>query len=797
MRCSFRHRAAWLATTALLPTLAVAQQAAKAPDQPAATDVTEVVVTATRQAQSLSKVAESVSAFTAKKMDIQGIKSFADVAKFTPGVTFEEARHDVSIRGIESTAGSGTTGIYIDDTPIQARALGLNANNTLPAVFDLERVEVLRGPQGTLFGAGSEGGTVRYITPQPSLTKFSAMGHVEGAFTQDGAPSYEGGVAMGGPIIEGKLGFRASVWGRRDGGYIDRVDYLTRAVTEKNANRVDTFAIRAAVTLAPVDNLTITPSITYQKRDQHNYDNYWVTTSAAAGHLQNGTPDRMADPDRFYLPTLKVEYDLKGIKIISNTSYYNRLERVNGYSGTLYDLSYFQQIIGRGTDPLGNPCTTSFCTSGQPLLTPTGPNVPGLPRYQAENRITNAQQNFTEELRLQSADPDARLTWTAGVFYSSNRQQSTEIIIDPQLGDLSQLLWGETVLQAWGQDLLPGGVDYVNATKAKDRQTALFADATFKITDKLKLTGGLRYAWTHYEFVNVNDGPQDLLDNGGVPNVNTGGKDEKPFTPKAGLTYQINRDDLVYASVAKGFRIGGATPPLPAGACGPGFPTSYNSDSVISYEAGTKDRFLNRRLQVSASAYYIKWKNIQQAFIVPACGIQFTTNAGDAVSKGFDFQGQFNVSPALTLEASVGYTNAQFVKDARDANNDLLVSKGDRLAVVPWTATLAAQYNFHAMGHDAFARADYEFTSHLRGLTANQDIPNTFYDPGSVSDPATHLVSFRTGISFDKWDMAFYVNNLLDSRPQVDLNHQDKNTTLFEARTFRPRTFGLSASVHY
>jgi iron complex outermembrane receptor protein len=101
-------------------------------------------------------------------MEVLDIKSFADIAKFTPGVTFDEERHDVSIRGIDSKAGSGTTGIYIDDTPIQVRALGLNANNTLPAVYDLDRVEVLRGPQGTLFGAGSEGGTVRYITPNPA-----------------------------------------------------------------------------------------------------------------------------------------------------------------------------------------------------------------------------------------------------------------------------------------------------------------------------------------------------------------------------------------------------------------------------------------------------------------------------------------------------------------------------------------------------------------------------------------------------------------------------------------------------
>src|SRR5579859_6705732 len=214
----------------------------------AATAVGEIVVTATRKEESLSKVAESVSAFTAAKMDTLNIKNFADIAKFTPGITYAPDSHNISIRGIESTAGSGTTGIYIDDTPIQVRNLGLNANNTLPAVFDLQRVEVLRGPQGTLFGAGSEGGTIRYITTQPSLTHFSGMAHSELAFTENGAASYEGGVALGGPIIEDKLGFRISAWARRDGGWIDRVDYHTLATTDSNANRVDTYVLRAAVT---------------------------------------------------------------------------------------------------------------------------------------------------------------------------------------------------------------------------------------------------------------------------------------------------------------------------------------------------------------------------------------------------------------------------------------------------------------------------------------------------------------------------------------------------------------------
>lgn len=793
-------RSLLLSSAALLPFLGtMAARADEAP--PAATagaktatvEATEVIVTATRQKTALSKVAESVSAFTAEKMEVQGVKSFADLAKFTPGVSFDEARHDVSIRGITSRAGSGTTGVYIDDTPIQMRALGLNANNTLPAVFDLERVEVLRGPQGTLFGAGSEGGTVRYITPQPSLTSFSFSAHSELASTENGGLSYEGGVATGGPIVEDKLGFRASVWARRDGGYIKRVDYTTLATTDKNANRSDTYVLRAAVAWRPIENLTVTPAVNYQKRDQHNYDNYWVSISNPGnGKYLSGTPDRMADPDRFVMPSLKVEYQLPGMTFISNSSYYDRKERVNGYSGTLYNLSYFEQITGAGNDPMGNPCAGA-CTS--PLLLPKGLNLPGYPgKYVSRNWITNTQSNYTQEFRLQSSDPNARLTWVAGVFYAYNTQRSTEEINDPQLPALTQYLWGETVLQAWGENLLPNGDDYINDTRAHDRQTAVFVDATYGLTDKLKITAGARYAWTHFDFKNVADGPQELA---GGPVPSRGYKNETPLTPKVGLIYQATRDDMVYATISKGYRIGGASPPLPPAACGGVFPTSYNSDSVWSYEAGTKDRFFDRKLQISGSVYYIEWKNIQQAIYVPTCGIQYTANVGDAVSKGFDLQAQWQLVDHLQLEGSVGYTDAKFSKKAVDTGGQILALKNDALDVTPWTVTVGAEYRFTWLSRDAFVRGDYEYNSKRTTAIPAEDPGTKYYDPGLVPNPATNQLSLRAGVNFDKWDLALFAENVLNAHPRLNLAHQDKYTQLFEAQTLRPRTIGVAATYRY
>ena len=809
--------AAGAAAPLLISAAAQAQTATPGPTKVAtnSTSVSEIVVTATRREQALSKVPESVSAFTAQKMDIQGIKTFADVSKFTPGVTFDTDSHNISIRGIESTAGSSTTGVYIDDTPVQMRNLGLNANNTDPEVFDLDRVEVLRGPQGTLFGAGSEGGTVRYITNQPSLTHYSATLRAEGDYTDGGGPSYELGAAGGGPIIEDKLGFRISVYDRHDGGYIDRVDYQTLGPTDRNANWVDTLAMRAALAWQPIESLKVTASVDFQNRQQHNYDNYWVSISnPGAGQFLDGTPDPQPDKDKFLLPALKIEWDGPGVTFISNTSYYARKELVGGYSATLYNLSYFQHFLtgdptqqsvyGYPSDPQGVPCTNN-CGSLYPLLTATGPNAASLgplSNYYSRNTITNSQYNWTQEFRLQSSKPDSRLQWVVGGFGAFNYQRSTEEINDPQLPALTELLWNETMEEAWGEDLLPNGDDYINNTSAHDRQIALFGDATYAILPTVKFEVGLRFAWTHFDYFNSNDGAQDLLDDGGVPATASGSKNEKPLTPKFGLTWQVTPDDMLYGTVSKGYRIGGATPPLPAVACGGTFPTEYNSDSVWSYEVGAKGRFFDRSLQASLSLYYITWNNIQQAVYVPLCGIQYTTNVGNAISKGFDFEGQWNFTRAFELEWTVGYTDAYFSKTALDSFGNILAEKGDAIGEVgatpvPWTVSVGGQYNFHVFDRDAYVRFDDEFESKLNKLTIAQDPGTAYYDPGSVNNPATNLLNLRTGVTINQFNVALFANNVLNSHPQLNLAHEDSATLLYEAETFRPLTIGLEVNFKY
>src|SRR5262249_42770418 len=320
MRDSARVRAIRVGLSSTLCALGVAAGIASAqePEQQAG-PLQEVVVTATRHEEPLSKVPISVTAMTQDEMDQMGIKDFQDMVRFTPGVSIDTAgTNSISIRGISSSAGADTTGIYIDDTPIQMRSVGFNPDDTLPKAFDLDRVEVLRGPQGTLFGAGSEGGTVRYILVQPSLTSSSTYVRAEGSYTEGGQPNYELGIAHGGPIADGKLGWRASAWYRQDGGWIDRVDPTTGAVTENNANHQGTLQLRLAATWAPADSLQITPSVLYQNSKRHDMSTYWPAYSGSPGYptfsepsggtFNNATPELIPVNDEWYLPALKITW---------------------------------------------------------------------------------------------------------------------------------------------------------------------------------------------------------------------------------------------------------------------------------------------------------------------------------------------------------------------------------------------------------------------------------------------------------------------------------------------------------
>jgi iron complex outermembrane recepter protein len=768
----------------------------------------EIVVTATRREESLSKVPISVSAYTQESLDEKGVKDMSELVRYIPGVSIDQTgTNAISIRGISSSGGAGTTGIYIDDTPIQMRSVGFNPDDALPKTFDLDRVEVLRGPQGTLFGAGSEGGTVRYILTAPSLTKDSTYARGEVSYTQDGAPSYEIGVAHGGPLIDDVLGFRTSVWYRHDGGWIDRVDPTSGALVDSNANREGDLVARLAMSWRPIEALTITPSIFYQNDQKHDVSTYWpIFSNPSAGVFNDANPDRTPVPDRFYLIALKAEADLGKVRLFSNSSYYNRNE-LTGYEGTLYDLSYYQQA-----GVLGFPLLPG---APYPLIDNAGIHLPaGLTDYRSPATIQNRQISATQEFRLESNDPASPFVWTVGAFFQAEKEVSIEQIYDPMGNALLESLYGAGFTDIFGVPLLPNGDNYYNPNTTHDHQIAGFGEVTYALTDKWKVTAGGRVARTSFDIVHFTDGPLNY----GPVGPGSAFESETPFTPKVSTSYAPTNDHLFYFTYAKGYRVGGANAPLPSycsdGLIAEGYasgqaPQTYKSDSTQSFEIGAKDNF-NNVFRVASSIYYIRWNNIQQSvYVSGGCGLQFTDNLGTAVAKGFDLQADAVLGP-MAFEAAIGYTDARYIKTSP---HDLAVD-GDAISGQssingapgtnpPWNVTLGAQYNVVLADHKSFARFDFEFASANKWDSTLQDPRSAQYSPFTFGLPSTSFLQFRTGSNFGALEASFFIDNLLNShaltnyeRTFADGSNPTPPAPQYNYYTFRPRTFGLSFAYH-
>jgi len=823
-RATVRGTIAWtIATLLCAGGSAFAQEQAASTDTSSSGPLQEVTVTATRRSESLSKVPISVTALTQESLDDRGVKDFQEIARFTPGVNFDNSgTNNISIRGISGTGGAGTTGIYLDDTPIQMRALAFNPDEALPKSFDIDRVEVLRGPQGTLFGAGSEGGTVRYITTQPSLTTTTMYSREEIADTQDGAPSYEAGAAIGGPLVAGTLGARVAISYRRDGGYVDDINPVTLQSTEKNANFRNTLLARVAFLWAPTDKWSFSPSIYYQDQYRNDIDNYWpIYSNPSDGKFVNADPTQRRVPDRFYLTALKIQGDVGFADFISNTSYYHRKEQ-SGYEGTLYNLGYYQTFIGTQT-----------------LVDAAGIHLPaGALNYTSPSTVDNGQQNITQEFRLQSSDPAAKLQWTTGIFASVNRQTYLEQIHDPMLNELTEALTGQPYTDIFTDqngNPLPYDPAYPNdsyflKTDAKDQQYAIFGEVNYAIFDWFKVVAGVRFSKNKYSFDTLTGGPQLF----NTTRAGSGDNSENATTPRLGLDFQVDPNNLYYFTYAKGFRPGGANNPLPEAACAQDFqsfgitqaPTTYSSDSVQSFEVGAKNN-IGGRVRLATSIYYIKWNNIQQTVIPPICQISFIANLGQAVAKGGDIQADVAVTDNLNLELTAGYTDARYTADSRLSPTEQkpIVADGDAITgassetgggqpTAPVTVTAGLEYKFSAFAHQSFIRVDAEYEGRAKWNTPGLDGTPTAdgsgartlqYDTGNFVLPGTVFTSMRAGMEFGEWQISAFVDNLANLHPVVDYNNticpsdvttpacsQTGGERLLREYTWRPRTIGMT-----
>jgi iron complex outermembrane recepter protein len=740
----------------------------------------EIIVTANKRAEPLSKVPISIQAYTREDLEVSGVKSIADLAELTPGVEFDQSSgfgpgtlNNVSVRGVNSAIGTSTTGIYVDDTPIQSRVTALSYfGNPYPLMFDVDHVEVNRGPQGTLFGAGSEGGALRFISPDPQLNHYTGFVRSEVSFTDHGAPSGELGGAVGGPIVQDTLGFRLSAWGRNDGGYVDRVDPFTGQTVDKNANAIQSFAVRGALAAVPADGFKITPSIYYQSVHREDSSaNFEYLSTPSQGAFNNGRLLAQPSTDEFFLPSLKLEADLNKAKLTSVTSYVDR-------SGKLLqdNTSYYGAAFGY------------YLSYGNPM----GPEYPANYSDAGPTKLTTSLHEFVQEVRLTSAVPDARLVWTAGLFYSHSEQNDKE---DTYSAFYATNFFG----------LPPTTVMYSSSLTSTDSQIAAFGQADYKLTKALTLTAGLRVARTDARFAQAQSG---VFSNPEFP-YETGGHKETPVTPKVVLSYQVDDGNMLYASAGKGYRIGGANPPIPlksaanpAGCPLDQQPGPYDSDSVWSYEIGAKDRLFDGRLSLDSSVFHVDWRNIQQSIFISSCGFGYIANTGNAVSNGFDVAARVAAADSLIFGASVAYTDAHITRDVSIFGQPV-VQDGDAIGsppwvTSPWNLTASAEYRFTLRAaHDSYIRLEDIYHSKNPGPFNTQIVGSTGYAPLIPANPSTNQLNLRAGIAWSSFDVALFVNNLTNTHPALGRYQDTVYSQLFTNTTFRPLTAGVTASYRF
>jgi outer membrane receptor protein involved in Fe transport len=822
--------------------LAMAGQAAAQAGEPAAANqLEEVVVTATRQADTVNRVPLSVTAQTQRAMDQQGIRNVADLQGAAPALVVTSQTNpsvaNIAVRGISDLGqGAPTTGFYLDDTPIQKRNVGgaFSGNGTpLPPLFDLDRVEVLRGPQGTLFGGSSEGGTIRYITPQPSLTRYSAYARAEISkqkYAED--PSYEGGIAIGGPIVQDKLGFRISVYDRKSAGYTDYIDRIDKKVRYEDANEGDTRVLRATLKWQPTERLSATFSY-FSSRDHYdsgpnNYTNP-ITNALVAQPIcfnttgitptnklanppiipctVNGAPNPVVTYQRpgftygpypdlgpgrsvaaqallpsttnLVIPSLTLEYNFDTMNVKAITSYIADLNKQRSIDGPVSQVRDSNTLINYGDIVIRR----QFTSLGQ---------IPDLNYNYGQVDTRNQRIGLTQEVRFSSAGDAKPLSWVAGVYYSNFRGTQYFDNNYNSLDLIAQTLYGMTAVQRYGVPAytingVPVGFD-AKRQNLKDVEIAAFGEANYWVTDKLKLTAGLRVSRVSFDYTEVHFGPASgfnvaTLANGGGPNL--GSVAESPVTPKFGVQYQLTDNDMTYVSASKGFRAGGVNGNLPEAICAPGFaqyglttaslPITYKSDSVWNYEAGGKFRVLNNRVQLNGSVYRIDWKNPQLTINVGLACPSFLGNAGAARSEGFEFEATARLFSGFTGNLAVGYTNARYTENAvalTGANPPLNAAyKGQKIAVSPLTIQVGGRYDVQISSEmRMYVRADYRYIQRYKntlsqvysfGGFANASFaPDNFY-------PNTDRTNLRVGVEWGDFDINVFANNLFNSQKGI------------------------------
>ena len=774
-----------LLTTAIWSTHAWAALAAASDAADTAGGLEEITVTAEKYNSTIQNTPISMSALTGDQLIAQGITSMEDIVLQVPGLSMRSAGPGLTefeARGLASNGGAApTVGFYMDEIPLSPPAVSQSGKIVIdPDLYDLDRVEVLRGPQGTLYGSGSMGGTVKLVTNQPKLDTYE--GSFQGTLSDtEGGSGNGGGSFMLNVPFGNMLALRVVGTDNYRSGWIDRItvspfpedlptapgfpppvlrtpNVLDAPVTNvaTNVNTEDVYGGRASLLFQPNDEISNTTMFFYQRLVMGGYDLFDSPPGASymAHYEAFDIPEPIADTIHIYSNVAVL--NLGFADLTSATAYWQRQEH------QLQDASE----------------SASYENGIYPFV--------AVPYSETDN-----SQQFSQELRLNSRG-DGPLHWVGGAFFS----------------DLHSL-WNEYgANDFFAGPGNPTGIVYQSYNQYHVDQYALFADGSFKITDSLKLSAGLR--WYRYQSSQVQneigaDAPS------GVPDPSRTSASNNGYNPRVNLSYSPNADLTTYVSAAKGFRPGGAnqilpipnTPPL---YCNSGAPSSFGSDSVWNYEIGEKARMFDNWLTINSDFYYIKWTGVQQTLLI-SCGYEYLDNAGNGRSFGPELEINAKLSSDWFISASYTYTDARLTQPnvtflnflttiAYNPNGTPYCGNASTctapiLNVPKDTASLALTYTTKIFN-------DYTLTGRIADNYVGPSYDEAFYF--GIPLPSYAIANARLTLSTDRWSANLFVDNLTNKIAELTANNtsfQFNIPALTRYTTNQPRTFGTQVNFKF
>ena len=719
----------------------------------------EVVVTAQKREQALADIPMSITVLPGNMLEQQQAFDFQDLTSLIPGFSVTGSTPGITritLRGVNTGGVASTVGVYYGEVPFGSSS-GL-ANGAILSgdfdTFDLARIEVLRGPQGTLYGASSLGGVLKYIPNEPGTEAFEGRFKAGLETVKHGGLGYSFTGVVNAPLSD-TFAIRASGFYRYNDGFIDSigidpipsltdptVNIIDGTLVENSLNSSETYGGRFTALWTPTDNFSLNLSAMLQdiNSDAPNVvDADPVTLKPPNGELVQRRYQDQRNDISYQVYSATMDWDFGPASVQSITSWGDFKQDIEG------DLAL--GIALTGGPPLASLISFIFGT-------PLGAIFPQ----------TISTDKFTQELRFLSPDSD-KFEWLLGAYYTNEDSLISQEIL---------------AVTANTQDLAAGFPPLaVVSLTSNYKELAFFGNATWYITDRFDLSFGARASSNDQDVVQQGDGPL-----AGGPSEFTADSSESPFTWSVSPHYALTEKSSIYARVATGFRPGGPNV-LPPGA--PPELGSYDSDSLTSYEAGYKMVSDDDRFSLDITAYFQDWKDIQLFAQVQGYGIN--ANGGKATSKGAELAASYAATDALTLSFNGAYTNAKLKEDTDPALGGM---DGDALPYVPeWSFGLSADYTWAVMDNST------AYVGGTLGYTGER--PTGFAGAASYYelDGFTNL-GLRAGLETGNWAFELYVKNLTDTLGDSDVGGANTSYTgAVELGIIQPLTVGLTVGARF